>query len=174
MILTIPFIFYLLSVFELVFTPIDIFVDLELRDEFIRGFLQQETWGWWDIATVNLIPFRSLIRTLSASLFLWRFTLRAVVGNFILLLPLPILIGLLSKKELTLKKAVLIGFGSSLFIESTQLLINTLTGWPNRLACVDDLLLNTLGAIVGYFIYKKYHRFFEKIISLFYQFLTWS
>jgi len=156
------FIFYLLSVFRFVFTPFSIWSNV--ADQF----------SWWEIANVNLIPFRSLIQTLSAPLLMWRFTLLFVVGNFILLFPLPIFVGLLSKKEFTFKKALLIGFLATLFIESGQLIINLTTGFPNRLVCVDDLLLNTLGAICGYFIFKKCQRFFEKIISLIYKFLTWS
>jgi len=168
------FIFYLLSVFRFVFTPFMMWFDAADRAEFITLIFQQESLTLWEVANINLIPLRSLIQTVSAPLFMWRTTLRFVVGNFMLLFPLPIFIGLLSKKELTFKKALLIGFLATLFIESGQLVINLATGFPNRLVCVDDLLLNTLGAIVGYFVFKKCHRFFKNIVLQIYKFLTWS
>ena len=169
------FIFYILSVTRLVFTPIDIWFDTAYRDSFIRDMLQQETFMWWDIAHINLIPFQSLIQTLGGLRYgLLFFTVRAIGGNLILLFPLPIFLGLLTKKELSFKKAVIIGFSMSLSIESSQLIINLLTGWPNRFVCVDDLLLNTLGVMMGYFVFKKGQRFFEKVISQMYKFLVWT
>jgi len=168
------FIFYLLFVFRFVFIPFSMWPNEADRVYFITEIMQGKLPTWWEIANINFVPLRSLMRTLSAPLVIWRFTFVFVSGNFILLFPLSIFVGLLSRKGLTFKKALLIGFLTTLFIESTQLLINLTTRWSNRLVCVDDLLLNTLGALLGYFVFKKYHRFFEKIISLFYQFLTWS
>lgn len=169
------FILYLLLLFRFVFTPFTMWLDASNRERFIREILQrEELLTWWEIANINLVPFRSIIQTLSAPLVIWRFTLLFLVGNFILLLPLPIFVGLLMKRELSLRKAFMIGFLTTLFIESIQLVINLATGWPNRLVCVDDLLLNTLGAVVGCFVFGKYHHFFEKIISQMYKFLTWS
>ena len=168
------FIFYIIAVLRLVFTPIDIWFDTALRDSTIRDMLQQETFTWWNVARINLIPFRSLIQTLSRFNHVPYLTLRAIGGDFIMLFPVPVFLGLLAKKELTFKKAITVGFLTSLLIESSQLSINLLTGWPNRLFCVDDLLLNTLGAILGYFIFKKYHLFFENIVSQIHQLLVWS
>lgn len=169
------FIFYILNVLRLVFTPIDIWFDTAFRDSLIRDFLQQETFTWWDIANINLIPFRSIIETFGGLEYgLYLFTLRAIGGNFIMLMPLPIFLGLIMKEELTFKKTVTIGFLTSLFIEITQLVINLATGWPNRLVCIDDLLLNTLGIMVGYFIFKKWHTFFENIVTKMYKFLISS
>ncbi|MCL2559922.1 MAG: VanZ family protein [Turicibacter sp.] len=163
--------FYIIAVLRLVFTPIDIWFNMDYRDDFISGFLQQETWTRWDIAHINLVPLRSFIQNLSAPLSFWRVTLRNVGGNFIMLLPLPIFLGLLMKKEFSFKKAVLIGFLTSFSIEIIQLIINLSTGWPNRFVCVDDLLLNTLGVALGYYIFKKYHSFFEMIVEQMYKFL---
>ena len=173
-IINVFFIFYIIAVLRLVFTPIDIWFDSAYRDSIIRGMLQQETFTWWDIALINLIPLRSLIQTLDGFRHpeLYLLTLRAIGGNFIMLLPFPIFLGLLVKKELTFKKAVIVGFLISLFIEIVQLIINLLTGWPNRLVCIDDLLLNTLGVVVGFFIFKKYHRFFEGVALRMYEFLV--
>ena len=158
------FIFYILSVIRLVFTPIELW-NSEYQAYFIKNILGRDPFTFWEILNINLIPFRSLIMTLSAPLIFWRLTLRFVFGNFILLLPLPIFLGLKVKKELTFKQVIIISFLTTLFIEISQLLINILTGWPNHLVCVDDLLLNILGAIFGYFIFKKKRVFFEKIIS---------
>jgi len=168
------FIFYLLAVAYLVFTPISIWTTSN-QDDFVIQVLQREPFTWWEIANINLIPFRSLVQTLGGLRDgFYLLTLRAIGGNFIMLFPLPIFLGLLSKRALTFKKVVIIGFCTTLFIESMQLVINLSTRWPNRLVCVDDLLLNTLGVIVGYLVYKKWYRFFQKIISIMYKFLTHS
>lgn len=58
------------------------------------------------------------------------------------------------------KNIILIGFVISLFIEFCQLLISRGTD-------IDDLILNTLGTIVGLLIYKllskKFNKLFENI-----------
>ena len=48
----------------------------------------------------------------------------------------------------------------SLGVELIQLCIHLLTGIPNRVADVNDLLLNTLGGMIGYLVYRLWRRLF--------------
>ncbi len=68
------------------------------------------------------------------------------IGNIIIFTPIGFYIPLLWR-GVSLKKTLLVGFFSSLFIEICQI-------WLPRETDVDDLWLNTLGALLGYLIYK--------------------
>lgn len=68
------------------------------------------------------------------------------VLNVVLFAPLGLLVPLLSPKRLALWKIALLGFAVSLVIELSQL-VNL------RATDVDDLIMNTFGAIVGCVVY---------------------
>lgn len=67
-------------------------------------------------------------------------------GNIAVFLPIGFFPMLLFRK-MTVAKAVLIGFGATLFIEVCQIAIQ-------RDSDVDDLILNTLGAFLGALLYR--------------------
>jgi len=159
------FIFYSLSVASLTFMPLSI-----TPRHHLHYFGEMPLWQIAVIST-DLLPFRSIYITLTGSIW-WVFTVRAIVGNIILLFPLPFFLGLLSKKEFTFKKAVTIGFLTSFAIETTQLLLNLLTHFPQRSVLIDDLILNTLGVAIGYFVFKKCQNFFEAVLTAMCKILT--
>jgi len=110
---------------------------------------------------INYIPFRSIaydvghIGTGSFSVgFQIKLLIMNVLGNFILLIPIGFLTPILWKKVNSLKNIVLVGFVVSLSIELLQLLENFLNIGHFRVIDVDDLILNLLGAVLGYMIYK--------------------
>ena len=72
-----------------------------------------------------------------------------VVGNIILFLPLGITLCLLGLRRRT---TVRVGFCLSAAIELTQLFI------PGRTTSADDVLCNTLGALVGYLLVSRWAR----------------
>lgn len=80
-------------------------------------------------------------------------------GNFILLMPLPIFsIYFFKDKVDSLKKIILICFLVSLSIECLQYLESIIIPSVGRFFETNDIILNTLGAGVGYIIYNKYLR----------------
>ena len=91
---------------------------------------------------VNLIPFVNLTQydTLKK-------TLLNVIGNTCMFIPTGIILPILYKRLDSFIKVVAAGAGISLCIELIQLLFYT------RTSDVDDLILNTLGVIIGYGIY---------------------
>lgn len=78
------------------------------------------------------------------------------VLNVIMTIPLGFLLPLIWKQLRTMKKIALIGFLLSLSIELSQLLTQT------RNTTVDDLITNTLGAIIGYFIFQAFFHIILK------------
>lgn len=76
-----------------------------------------------------------------------------VIGNVLLLMPLGFYI-LLFNKKIKAGYYLISVFLFSTVIELTQLFISSHLGYVYRTFDVDDLLLNTTGAMIGYFIAK--------------------
>ncbi|MEJ8778755.1 VanZ family protein [Pseudogracilibacillus sp. ICA-222130] len=71
--------------------------------------------------------------------------------NVFILLPLGVYMKYFFSKTMTVKRMVLIGFSVSLFFEITQITgLYGIYNCPYRLFDVDDLILNTLGAVIGF------------------------
>lgn len=109
---------------------------------------------------INYMPFRSIIKDMSnigqghfSAAFQVELLIRNVGGNFILLMSLGFLTPVLWEKVNSVKKSLVIGFLVSLSIELLQLLEGALSIAYPRVVDVDDIILNTLGAAVGYIIY---------------------
>ena len=92
---------------------------------------------------INLLPFQSE-------------GIMTYVLNIIMFLPLGFLIPLIWKRYRNSLKIFMIGFGFSLSIELCQL-------FNRRNTDIDDLMMNTLGAVIGYFIWKLTKRLFKNI-----------
>lgn len=99
---------------------------------------------------VNLIPFQSE-------------GFMTYVLNIIMFMPLGFLLPLIWKNFRNPKKVLLTGFALSLAIELSQL-------FNRRNTDVDDLLMNTLGALVGFFLWKALEKLFtntnKKAVSI--------
>jgi len=104
--------------------------------------------GWWHgvlhrIQTkerINLHPFLMFKQ--------FRIGSTQVVGNLVMLLPLGIYIPLLFPKLSGFFRVFIICLLVSISIELMQLITNV------RSTDIDDVILNTSGAVVGYIIYK--------------------
>lgn len=80
------------------------------------------------------------------------------IFNIILTIPFGIFLGFYLKKDM--KKTIFITFLLSLFFELTQLSgLYGIYKHPYRLFDIDDLMLNTFGGLVGFFIYKQFLSF---------------
>ncbi len=88
-------------------------------------------------ANINLIPFNSI----DISFFL----------NILMLIPLGFLVPLIWKDYRKWYKTMLLGAGFSLMIEISQLV-------TTRATDVNDLIANTVGALIGYVIWKVFFR----------------
>ena len=87
---------------------------------------------------INLIPFRHGISL-------------SMILNVVMFMPLGFLLPLLWKEYQSLVRTAIIGFCFSCGIEFCQL-------FNRRVSDVDDLLMNTLGAILGWLIWIVFSR----------------
>lgn len=99
---------------------------------------------------VNLIPFQSE-------------GAMTYILNIIMFMPLGFLLPLIWKEYRNFLKVAATGLGFSLIIEICQL-------FCLRTTDIDDLIMNTIGAAVGYIIWSLFHRIFkqsgEKAVAL--------
>jgi glycopeptide antibiotics resistance protein len=109
-----------------------------------------------DTNHVNVVPFQYSFRCYVSA---WRihhdlktFCLRNTLGNIALFLPLGILLPLLGDRYRSLIRVVLVASCLSLSIETIQFLLRFI-GNP-RAVDIDDVILNTLGACLGFVFYK--------------------
>ena len=93
---------------------------------------------------MNLIPFKSIYGSLTH--FYYMVPLRNIGGNILLFMPLGFVLPLRYKLN-KLWKVMFIGFFISLTVEVVQLFTSI------RSFDVDDLILNTLGTIIGFVIF---------------------
>lgn len=98
---------------------------------------------------VNVVPFLSIIYNFSGYL-------KNTVLNIILFVPLGFLLPAIWDKFNSFKNIVIIGIGTTVFIEILQL-------FNFRYSDIDDLIANTLGTILGLIIWKI---FSDKILKL--------
>lgn len=95
--------------------------------------------------SLTFIPFLPMIADLKNTLL-----------NILLFVPLGILLPFLWKKYHTLKGTLLFGFGMSLSIELLQIL-------TYRTTDINDIIANTLGAALGYFIFSITSRIIPSV-----------
>lgn len=111
---------------------------------------------------VNLVPFKKFV--------IYSITHVQVVGNLVMLLPLGFYLPILYKKANSYKKVLSCAFLISLFIELSQFIFSFITAYSStfhayyqRSFDVDDLILNTAGAVIGYGIYNLFNMAISKI-----------
>ena len=109
----------------------------------------------------NLCPFREINRYLSFRRELGsRIVFLNLAGNVIGFMPFGALLPLMARSTRKAWKTVLLGFEISALIEISQFLL--------QVGCfdIDDILLNTLGALLGYLLFylsSRSYRWAERI-----------
>lgn len=86
---------------------------------------------------INIIPFSQSI------------DITAYLLNILLFIPLGFLMPFISRKKCSIINVILNGFSFTLFIELSQLL-------NNRRTDIDDIILNTIGAVIGFLLYNLF------------------
>ena len=102
-------------------------------------------------ATNNFIPFKEILRyNITSSLFF-----KNVLGNMILFLPFGLFTSYYLKVD-RLNLPLVLTIIASVSIEVVQLCIG-------RVFDVDDIILNVVGGLLGYYIYKLAKIIYEKL-----------
>ncbi|WP_058952762.1 VanZ family protein [Clostridium tyrobutyricum] len=94
---------------------------------------------------INLIPFRWITDGV-----------RTYIENILLFIPFGFMLPCIWKKYEVLRKTALFGITFSLIIELSQL-------FNSRITDIDDLLMNTLGALVGWVIFRLMKEHLSKL-----------
>lgn len=106
---------------------------------------------------INVVPFKSIIET-----FIYmsvKTSLIQVVGNIVLFIPLGFLIPIINGNVNKLSKIMILIFSVSLSIELVQFFISLAAGVPSHVTDIDDIILNFIGGIIGYFVYLIINKF---------------
>lgn len=109
------------------------------------------------------IPFNSLVNAgevTSPLDFFW--ILLQNISNIFLLFPLVLGFVFLFPKWRSWQKALLYSFCISLWIESTQLVLDLLMD-AKRVFEIDDLWTNALGGLLAYGVYLRLGKFYKKL-----------
>ncbi|WP_427179516.1 VanZ family protein [Paenibacillus sp. TC-CSREp1] len=144
------FVFYLLAAYCLVILPLPTTRNTCAQQAadtvyynltpfmFVKDIMRETPIVWSQPSTwINMIRGRAFLQ---------------VMFNILLVMPLGVYIRYFWQKRAFWKHALVAGFGLSLFFEVTQL--TGLYGFyscPYRLFDVDDLMMNTSGAVIGFF-----------------------
>ena len=117
----------------------------------LRILIERPTWK----SNLSLVPFavfKKYFENLFKSPLFFFITLINFFGNIAIFIPVGLFPALLFRKA-TWKRSAIIGFIMSSFIELVQYFIM-------RNTAVDDIILNTAGAMCGYFVYLLVRKVF--------------
>ncbi len=90
----------------------------------------------------------------------------SVFGNIALLMPFGYFILLIFKSINTLGKHTLAGFTFAFSIETIQFLISYIVRFHYRSVDIDDLILNTIGTVIGYLMLLLMISAIEKFFNI--------
>lgn len=100
----------------------------------------------------NFIPFKSICQLIkTGNMYI---IIRNILGNIALFMPLGFILPLISKRKLTIKSISIIGLMSSIGVEFIQYCISLILGYTYKITDVDDIILNFIGAILGFIALK--------------------
>ncbi|WP_033543871.1 VanZ family protein [Planococcus sp. CAU13] len=123
------------------------------------GFFNLKAWEW----NTNIVPFHSIYTYITGA---QNFNLNIVIdntlGNILIFIPLGIFLMLLFRRFNTIGKVAMAAFVLTVSIEITQFFLRV-----GRFD-VDDIILNTLGAVIGAVIYRiafQTYRFAKTSLS---------
>lgn len=102
----------------------------------------------------NFIPFRTILGYLGGEPS-WRIAIDNLLGNILLFIPMGIFLPSLFR-TITWKGIFAVALGFSVALEISQLFV---IGTPD----IDDVILNTFGAILGYFVFVAMILMVKKI-----------
>ena len=112
----------------------------------------------------NFVPFKTTLLILYNGL-TYNNT-KAIIynlgGNFVMLMPLGLLVPLIFKRVRFLRMA-LIAVLAAVFIESMQLLENFMCGFIHRDVNIDDVIFNAIGCIAVYIVFADFRKLYEFI-----------
>ncbi len=114
------------------------------------------------IGYIEWIPFKSAANILHNSIMIKNYKqfLRIIGGNFIMLMPLGILVPLINPR-FKLGRMTALSILVPIGVEALQLLNNILCARPLRSVEIDDVILNAAGCLFAYLIFAGLRSLFK-------------
>lgn len=108
-----------------------------------------------ELSRVAITPFENIRIIISSAIKHNNiiYAVKNILGNIILFIPIGLFIPLLSKPLRKFKYTLLFGISISFLIECSQLFLI-------RGSDIDDIILNTIGTIIGFCLYKLVNKYF--------------
>ncbi|WP_339253961.1 VanZ family protein [Sporosarcina sp. FSL W8-0480] len=119
------------------------------------GKFYLDVYGINRISSVNLIPFQTILNYFHVNEHVsgWSsVSLVNLLGNIFVFSPIGFYIPLLWRRMDSFKAILFIGLGVTCFIEGTQYFIGRSTD-------IDDIILNTIGVMIGYGVFLVWEIF---------------
>lgn len=138
------FYFYIVSLFAITIFPIPI--------QWINEISSYRT------LSNNFIPFASIKDILFNNNLDYIIKIKQIIWNIILFIPMWFFIPIILKTKNNIKNIVLIALLSSFFIEALQYFIWVIIGFNYRVSDIDDIILNVLGFVLGFFFFKLFKK----------------
>ncbi|MFZ3130486.1 MAG: VanZ family protein [Desulfosporosinus sp.] len=111
----------------------------------------------------NLVPFSTVVFMIKNNP--WRINaFLNIAGNIVLFVPFGLLWPLLFANLNRASRIIPLGFCSTLIVEVSQFTISSILGFTYRSFDVDDMILNTLGVIVGYVLLRLFQGFIRGLL----------
>jgi glycopeptide antibiotics resistance protein len=114
----------------------------------------------YGILDYNLIPLKSISRSIqSLDSFHWSMLTNNLFGNILAFVPFGLFIPIYISYAKKATRMVLFSLTFSIIIELTQIIVRA------GAFDIDDLILNSLGGLLGYFIYVLLCKYFPSFFS---------
>lgn len=146
----------------LIFRILDRFINRDSFNSYFRiydeadGFFSAKTWS----LNSNIVPFKNTFQYLGESQhFNLDIVLQNTLGNIMIFVPLGIFLVMLFRRFHTVTKVAMLGFTITVTIELAQFFLRI--GQFD----VDDIILNTMGAIIGYYLFKSFIKTWKLLKS---------
>jgi glycopeptide antibiotics resistance protein len=98
----------------------------------------------------SLVPFAGIVPLLGTTP---ETALRQLAGNVLLFVPFGFMAPLLAGTRSSAVRTLVLALAASAAIEGMQFVMSAVLGFPYRIASLDDIILNLLGACGGYLAY---------------------
>jgi glycopeptide antibiotics resistance protein len=129
------------------------FFPIQINGNFVDVMRQAPLWS-----QVNLLPFHFSKYGLSSAGYI------GLLEN--ILLTVPCGFGLNFIRRLKLKEALWLSIGVGLGIEAVQFGMTLILRYPYRVVDINDVLLNALGVLLGYGLFRVFARLYMSVLPL--------
>ncbi|HEY7133232.1 MAG TPA: VanZ family protein [Candidatus Limnocylindrales bacterium] len=108
--------------------------------------------GEWPLPWASITPFATIGMSLNRGF--GSLEGRVLIGNLVAFVPLGLLVPVVAPRWRSAARILVLGLMASTAVELAQLGWNLVIGMPWRSADIDDVIVNTAGALLGYALWR--------------------